>query len=70
MFKYVKLTPITYYKCMLFKDPLNYIGIVNTEAGNQFGYRVEMEHVLNPTEGKFFKRILITFVQKLVLIKD
>ena len=58
------------YKCLLFKDPFNYVGIVQTADQTEDDYRVEIEHVLNKVEAKYFKLILITFIQKLALIKD
>ncbi len=71
MFKFVKLTPTSIYKCLLFKDPFNYVGMAQTyENESEVEYRMEIEHVLNKQEGKYLKLLLITFVQKISLIKD
>ena len=58
------------YKCLLFKDPFNYVGISTNSEGDFDDYRVQIEHVLNKTEAKYFKLILITFIRKLGMIKD
>lgn len=31
VFKFVKLTPTNIYKCLLFKDPFNYVGMAQTD---------------------------------------
>ena len=68
LFRYVSLSPCEQvYKGLVFRDGFNFVAMLQ-DGG--FYYRLELEHLLNPPVAKYFKLLLIHFVQRLCAIKD